>query len=86
MSHCSDPVQVEGRSSLRISIMSTLTPNYFAHGWPWISLMVFPAGVLHGALVPPSLAPEEQTLWERNTYKRGMCWTYQTCIGGEFGA
>jgi len=48
--------------------------------------MVFPAGVLHGALVPPSLAPEEQTLWERNTYKRGMCWTYQTCIGGEFGA
>ena len=25
------------------------------------------------ALVPPSLAPEEQTLWERNNCKCGMC-------------
>jgi len=28
------------------------------------------------ALVPPSLAPEEQTLWEWNTCKHGMCWMY----------
>ena len=28
------------------------------------------------ALVPPSLALEEQMLWKRNTCKCGMCWTY----------
>jgi len=38
-------------------------------------------------LVPSSLAPEEQTLWERSTCERGMCWMYTNvyCWGKNFG-
>ena len=43
--------------------------------------MVLPEGALHvHALVPPSLAPEERTLWERNTYECGVCKCTQLCI------
>ena len=39
-------------------------------------------------LVPPSLVPEEQVLWESNTCERGMCWAYTNvyCWGKEFRA
>jgi len=38
-------------------------------------------------LVPSSLAQEEQTLWERSTCERGMCWMYTNvyCWGKNFG-
>ena len=41
MSHCSDPVQVKGRSCMRISLLSPLTPI------AWIWLMILQEGALY---------------------------------------
>ena len=86
MSHCSDPVQVEGRSCMRISLMSTLTPDCFAPGWSWISLMVFPEGALHVHL-PHQVWPQRSKHW-RATPANVMCWNVQKCalLGKGFGA
>jgi len=68
-SHCSDPVQVKGRSCLTISAISTLTSNCLTPRWSWISLTVLAEGVFHEHF-------SHQIRSKRSTCKHGICWTY----------
>ena len=62
---------------MRISLLSPLTPD---------CLNMINDIARRGSLcafVPPSLATEEQTLWERNTYKHGLCNVHKCVLLGK---
>ena len=71
----------------RESVQCPLLPQLLCS---WVVMNIINGIASEGSpcvLVPPSLDPEEKTLWERNTCEQSMWWTYTNvyCWGKNLG-